>query len=83
MDSTACVRSPYSLLNGDGSICTMTDEAYRNMITELLVRVVEDMGLNVWSQQDGATVHTARETVTLLTEIFQTVVYCNFTYPVY
>ena len=44
---------------------------YREMITDFLWPEIEDMDLDdMWFQKDGATCHTANETMTLLREKF-------------
>lgn len=44
---------------------------YREMLTNFFVPKLQNMDLNsMWFQQDGATCHTARETVELLHESF-------------
>ena len=57
--------------NYDSTTVTVNGDRYRTMIREFLIPEIERHGLqNTWFQQDGATAHTARETMTLLNECF-------------
>ena len=48
---------------------TVNDARYRAMINEFLLPKIEDIGVaDLWFQQDGATCHTAGETIDLLKE---------------
>ena len=54
-----------------GNAITVNGLRYRNMITEFLWPQLDGMEMeDMWSQQDGATCHTARETTELLQEKF-------------
>jgi len=57
--------------NEAGQEETVTGAQYRDMITQFFVPKLEDIDVtNMWFQQDGATCHTARETIQLLHETF-------------
>ena len=61
---------PYFFEN-DNATVTVTGERYRSMITEFLIPELERQNVHhTWFQQDGATAHTARETMTLLKDCF-------------
>ena len=65
------VLGPYFFENDDGTTSTVTGEKYRVMIREFLIPEIERLGVHhAWFQQDGATSHTARETMALLREHF-------------
>ena len=53
----------------DGNAVTVTGERYRTMIETFLRPAIQSRP-HTWFQQDGATVHTARETVQLLRQCF-------------
>ena len=48
---------------------TMTEESYKEMFKNLLWSVIENP-VGMWFQQDGATAHTARESIQLLRQRF-------------
>ena len=50
----------------------MAGEKYRSMMRNFMIPEIERQGLvqDFWFQQDGATSHTARETMALLRELF-------------
>ena len=54
-----------------GQNVTVNGERYRTMITDFVLPeiVARDVG-DIWFQQDGATAHTARETIALLRNHF-------------
>lgn len=57
--------------NAEGQTVTVNGERYRTMIREYLVTQLDDIDVeDVYFQQDGATSHTARETINLLAETF-------------
>lgn len=61
------VIGPYFFENAAGKSVTVNAERYRNMINEFLVPELDNIDLeNIWFQQDGATCHTATETIDLL-----------------
>lgn len=63
------IIGPFFFENEDGSAVTVNGERYRAMITQFLVPHLEAIDLDdMWFQQDGATCHTARETLTILRE---------------
>ena len=68
--SASRVYGPYFFEN-DNATVTVTGERYRSMITEFLIPELERQNVHhTWFQQDGATAHTARETMTLLKDCF-------------
>jgi hypothetical protein len=57
--------------NDVGNAVTVNGVHYRNMITEFLWPQLDGMDMEgMWFQQDGATCHTACETMELLRENF-------------
>lgn len=65
------IIGPYVFKNDAGQNVTVNGERYRDMITNFFVPQLQ--GINVadmWFQQDGATCHTARDTINLLKETF-------------
>jgi hypothetical protein len=63
------VIGPYFFENEDGSAVTVNGERYRFMIENFLRPALENRP-GMWFQQDGATAHTARDTMALLRQIF-------------
>lgn len=62
----------YFFENEDGQAVTVDGERYRTMLRDFLWPAIMNMDLdNVWFQQDGATCHTARETIHLLQTRFE------------
>ncbi|KAF2357472.1 hypothetical protein FHG87_011770 [Trinorchestia longiramus] len=65
------IIGPYFFENDVGNAVTVTGERYRNIISTFLEPQLEARHLrNIWYQQDGATNHTARETIILLNRLF-------------
>ena len=68
------IIGPFFFEDDDGNSVTVTGNRYRGMITNFLwpaLEKMEDDGIDeMWFQQDGATCHTSRETITLLREKF-------------
>lgn len=65
------IIGPFFFENDEGNALTVTGVRYRDMINNFFVPELEDLSLeNMWFQQDGATCHTARETLALLREHF-------------
>lgn len=65
------VLGPHFFENENGEAETVNGERYRQMLNNFLWPRLEDMDLNnLYFQQDGATCHTARETLNLLQEKF-------------
>lgn len=65
------IIGPYFFKNEEGQRVTVNGNRYRTMINEFLLPNLEDMDMDeMWFQQDGATCHTARETIDLLKETF-------------
>ena len=62
---------PYFFENETGQAVTVNGARYRTMITNFLFDELEHIDVqNMWFQQDGATCHTATETINLLKEKF-------------
>lgn len=70
--TASTVFGPYFFESDDGTTSTVNGERYRIMIREFLIpRIKRQRALrNTWFQQDGATSHTARETMALLKKTF-------------
>ena len=68
--TSARIIGPY-FFEDDGVTTTVTGNNYRQMLQRYLLPQLEDLEMhNMWFQQDGATPHTARETMTILREAF-------------
>lgn len=66
------VIGPYFFENDIGKAITVTGERYRSMITNFLWPELDDMDTNnMWFQQDGATCHTAEDTLDILHNRFE------------
>lgn len=69
--TNARILGPYFFEDGNGAAVTVNGENYRKMIEEYLLPKMEDLNMqNFWFQQDGATAHTARDTMALLRAAF-------------
>lgn len=65
------IIGPYFFENSRGKAVTVNGPRYREMITDFLQQELQDRELNnYWFQQDGATAHTAAETIDLLKPMF-------------
>jgi len=65
------VIGPYFFENDAGATVTVNGERYRNMINNFLLPELQNIDIrDKWFQQDGATCHTAGETVNLLHQTF-------------
>ena len=65
--SAAGVIGPYFFENENGQRVTVNGNRYRNMIANYFFQKIGDTDMvNMWFQQDGATCHTAAETINLL-----------------
>ena len=65
------VIGPYVFRNDEGENVTVNGERYRSMISNFLVPQLQGIDIaDKWFQQDGATCHTARQTIELLRETF-------------
>ncbi|VVC43567.1 Hypothetical protein CINCED_3A023722 [Cinara cedri] len=65
------IIGPRFFKNESGQNVTVNGARYRDMITDYLLPEIEARDLDdIWFQQDGATCHTARETLALLREQF-------------
>jgi len=63
------IIGPYFFEDEDGNAVTVTGIRYRTMIEDFLLPRIQNRP-EVWFQQDGATAHTARETMQLLRQCF-------------
>lgn len=62
---------PYFFKNEAGHNVTVNGERYRAMINDFFVPELKDVDVDdLWFQQDGATCHTANDTINLLKETF-------------
>ena len=68
------VIGPHFFENPDGTAATVNGERYRHMLETVVKPRVEEIraedGREIWFQQNGATWHTARETMDVLRQIF-------------
>ena len=64
------IIGPYSFKDEAGANVTVNGERYRAMINVFLMLEIEARSLHIWFQQDGATCHTAHETMDLLRSRF-------------
>lgn len=65
------VIGPYFFEDAGGNAITVTGERYRTMLREFLIPSLDELGLeHIWFQQDGATAHTARDTMDLVRDAF-------------
>lgn len=73
------IIGPYFFQNEAGQAVTVNGARYRNMITRFFLAELEDIDVEaMWFQQDGATCHTAGETMQLLHETFPSRVISRF-----
>lgn len=63
------IMGPYFFEDYDGNAVTVNGERYRTMIRDFLRPQIQDRP-GLWYQQDGATAHTARDTMDLLRQCF-------------
>lgn len=65
------IIAPFFFEDESGNAVTVNDERYPVMINQFFVPQLEAIVLDdKWFQQDGATCHTARETLIVLREFF-------------
>lgn len=65
------VIGPFFFEDDEGATVTVNGDRYRSMISEWLWPILENMDIDsFWFQQDGATCHSALETVALLHDKF-------------
>lgn len=64
------IIGPYFFEDDAGNQVTVTGDRYREMLQNFLQPWVAAKPHRMWFQQDGATAHTARDTLTLLQGIF-------------
>ena len=63
------VIGPFFFVDFDGNAVTVNGEGYREVVRNNLWPALGEVDrANMWFQQDGATCHTSRETITLLHE---------------
>lgn len=67
--SSERIYGPYFFENEVGAAITINAVQYRTMLENFLRPAVEN-NPQLWFQQDGATAHTARQTMALLQDIF-------------
>ena len=65
------IIGPYFFEDEEGNQVTVTGARYRTMIQDFLEPWVQAKPEQMWFQQDGATAHTARESIQMLQNIFQ------------
>ena len=63
------IIGPYFFEDDSGNTVTVTGERYRTMIQNFLKPAIQNR-CGLWFQQDGATSHTARESMQLLRQYF-------------
>lgn len=71
--STNGIIGPFFFENARGQATNVNSENYRRMITDFFLpnlRAHPSFSSHTWFQQDGATAHTARDSMTLLREAF-------------
>ncbi|GFW32351.1 uncharacterized protein TNCV_675101 [Trichonephila clavipes] len=65
------IIGPYFFKNDEGHNVTVNGDRYRAMITNFFIPELNNHDVQaLWSQQDGATCHTARATIDLLKDTF-------------
>jgi hypothetical protein len=67
------VLGPYFFEDNKGAVVTVTSERYVEILCNVCEQELRRRGINlssVWFQQDGATAHTARASMTVLREMF-------------
>lgn len=73
------IIGPYFFENEDGDSVTVNGVRYRDMLTNFLWPLLDDLDLEqLWFQQDGATCHTSRETIDLLRTKFRNRIISRF-----
>ena len=65
------IIGPHFFEDEEGNQVTVTGARYRTMIQDFLEPWVQGQPEQLWFQKDGATAHTARETMQMLQNIFQ------------
>ena len=65
------VLGPYFFEDEQGNSVTVNGSRYRDMLSNFLFPAVEDLGVEgLWFQQNGATCHTAEDSIRLLSSKF-------------
>lgn len=65
------IIGPYFFEDDRGRTTTVNGDRYRSMLLNFLVPEMEELNQeDMWYQQDGATAHTARETMAILNRMF-------------
>ncbi|XP_074036992.1 uncharacterized protein isoform X2 [Leptinotarsa decemlineata] len=68
---TGGIIGPYFFKDAVGRNVTVNGDCYRSMLTNFLLPKMEELNLvDMWFQQDGATCHTARDSMAILRENF-------------
>jgi len=71
--SSYCIIGPYFFEDENGSTVTVNGERYRNMLQSFFIPQLHQRRIHrrrTWFQQDGATCHTANETLAILQQFF-------------
>lgn len=71
--SSRGIIGPYFFENRQGQAITVTGVSYRRMLNDYFLPILREhpaYSSQTWFQQDGATPHTARETMALLRDLF-------------
>ena len=65
------IIGPFFFEDEAGETVTVNQERYRDMVSDFLMPIVRDNGMeNFWFQQDGAPPHRARATINFLKQLF-------------
>ncbi|XP_018343288.1 PREDICTED: uncharacterized protein LOC108749221 [Trachymyrmex septentrionalis] len=65
------IIGPFFFEDEAGETVIVNQERYRDMISDFLMPIVHDNGMeHFWFQQDGAPPHTARATINFLKQLF-------------
>ena len=66
-----CIIGPFFFEGDDGEAVSVNGDRYRAMVNTFLRPEIENNDIeDYWFQQDGATAHTARQTIDLLKKMF-------------
>ncbi|GFW38349.1 putative DD41D transposase [Trichonephila clavipes] len=72
------IIGPYFFKNDESHNVTVNGDRYRAMITNFFIPELNNHDVQeLWFQQDGATCHTARATIDLLKDTFESLVYVD------
>ena len=68
---TTCeIIGPFFFEDDDGNAVTVNGERYRTMLKDFVIHAIQNKS-RMWFQQDGTTCHTAKQTMKLLSQIFE------------